>query len=84
MVDKSDIRENLIKIFKEVSLAEEEEFIDNQPLEDVLDSLSFIEIYNEIDDQYALEVELEEVIRLKNFDEVVDLVFTKLSEGSTG
>lgn len=79
MVLKSEVRENLIKIFKEVSLCEEEEFIDNQPLEDVLDSLSFIEIYNEIDDQYEIEAELEEVVQLKTFDEVVELVYSKLT-----
>lgn len=80
MTEKNDVRQNLIRIFKEVSLCEEEEFIDNQPLNDLFDSLTFIEIYNEIDDEYPIEAELEELVELRNFDEVVALVSKKLAE----
>ena len=52
----------------------------NQPLAEVFDSLTQIEIYNELDDIYDIDVEFEEIVALTTFDEIVDLVFSKLSE----
>jgi acyl carrier protein len=79
MIEKREVRETLIKIFKEISLASEEEFLGDQPLNDIYDSMTQIEIYNEIDDAYAIEAEFEEVAKLRTFNEILDFVFERVS-----
>jgi acyl carrier protein len=70
----------LVKIFKECSLCDENEFTDNQPLNDLFDSMTRIEILNEIDDKYELNVGFEKIIDLNTFDDVVNFIFEKVAQ----
>ena len=80
MDNKHAVRQTLIEIFKDCSLCDESEFVHNQPLNDLFDSMTRIEILNEIDDQWELDVNLESIIKLNTFDEVVDFVYSKTGQ----
>lgn len=80
MTAKTEIRTELAEIFKECSLCDESEFIDNQPLNDLFDSMTRIEILNEIDDRWELNVGLETIVDLNTFDEVVDFIARKVAQ----
>ena len=77
---KEEIRQSLIAIFEEVGMVEPEEFMAGQPLAELFDSLTQIEIYNEIDDRYPLDVEFEEVLQMETFEHIVEFIFEKLKE----
>lgn len=76
----NEVRTDLVQIFKECSLCDESEFIDNQPLNDLFDSMTRIEILNEIDDKYELNVGFEKIIDLNTFDDVVNFIFEKVAQ----
>ncbi|MFT5193817.1 MAG: acyl carrier protein [Cellvibrionaceae bacterium] len=80
MLLKNEVRTDLVKIFKECSLCDENEFTDNQPLNDLFDSMTRIEILNEIDDKYELNVGFEKIIDLNTFDDVVNFIFEKVAQ----
>ncbi|MFK7802513.1 MAG: acyl carrier protein [Anaerolineae bacterium] len=78
MSTKHEVRTELVEIFKECSLCDEHEFADNQPLNDLFDSMTRIEILNEIDDKWELNVGFEKIIDLNTFDDVVNFIFEKV------
>ena len=80
MSTKSEVRSELVEIFKECSLCDESEFTENQPLNDLFDSMTRIEILNEIDDKWELNVGLEKIIDLNTFDDVVNFIFEKVAQ----
>ena len=83
MSTKSEVRSELVEIFKDCSLCDESEFIDNQPLNDLFDSMTRIEILNEIDDKWELNVAFEKIIDLNTFDDVVNFIFEKVAHPSS-
>ena len=80
MSTKSEVRSELVEIFKECSLCDESEFAENQPLNDLFDSMTRIEILNEIDDKWELNVGFEKIIDLNTFDDVVNFIFEKVAQ----
>lgn len=81
---KDEIRQSLTEIIQEVGLVEPEEFTAGQPLGELFDSLTQIEIYNEIDDAYPLDVEFEEVLQMETFEHIVDFIYKKMHEQDGG
>lgn len=80
MSTKSEIRRELVEIFKECSLCDESEFVDNQPLNDLFDSMTRIEILNEIDDKWELNVGLEAIADLNTFDDVFHFIVRRVGQ----
>ena len=79
-MNPEDIREILLEIFKKYSKASQEYLLSNKPLMEVMDSLTLIEIIFQIEENFKIKVEDEEIARLKCFEDVVNGISLKLSQ----
>jgi len=73
---EQDVRQKLIKIITEEARLEEAEFINAQSFEGLIDSLTLLEIVCQIEDDFELEIDDEQIPDINSFDEVVNLVKT--------
>ncbi|MBL8995626.1 MAG: acyl carrier protein [Spirochaetia bacterium] len=83
-MNPEDIREILLEIFKKYSKASREYLLSNKPLMEVMDSLTLIEIIFQIEENFKIKVEDEEIARLKCFEDVVNGISLKLSQDAAG
>jgi acyl carrier protein len=77
---EQEIRAKLIEIFKEAARLDERAFLQGQPLAGLIDSLTLLEIVCQVEDEFGLEIEDEQIPDLKTFDDVVAGVMQLLSE----
>jgi acyl carrier protein len=77
---EQEIRAKLTKIFKEETKLNEDDFLQGQPLANLVDSLTLLEIVCQVEDEFGLEIEDEQIPDLKTFDDVVDGVMKLLVE----
>lgn len=68
----NDIRPELIEIFGKYSDCDREALLSGQPLEDLVDSMSFLEIIFDIEENFGISVADEDVKDLNTFDDVVN------------
>ncbi len=71
---EEDIRTILITTIKEDAKLAEDEFVKAQTFEDLIDSLTLLEIVADIEEKFDLEIDDEQIPEIKSFDEVVKLV----------
>ncbi len=71
---EKEVRQKLIDIIKEQAKLEEAEFIEANSFENLIDSLTLLEIVYEIEEGFDLEIDDEQIPELRSFDEVVTLV----------
>jgi acyl carrier protein len=77
---EQEIRAKLTEIFKEETKLNEDDFLQGQPLANLVDSLTLLEIVCQVEDEFGLEIEDEQIPDLKTFDDVVDGVMKLLVE----
>lgn len=68
---EQEIRTKLTEIFKEEARLNEDNFLQGQPLAGLVDSLTLLEIVCQVEDEFGLEIEDEQIPDLKTFDDVV-------------
>jgi acyl carrier protein len=73
-MSEQEVRQKLIEIIKEQAKLEEDEFINARSFEKIIDSLTLLEIVCEIEDDFDLEIDDEQISQLRSFDEVVTQV----------
>ncbi len=76
----TNVRQTLIDIIKEQAKLEEAEFISANSFENLIDSLTLLEIVYEIEENFDLEIDDEQIPELRSFDEVVTLVSKMVQE----
>ncbi|MCB0194968.1 MAG: acyl carrier protein [Anaerolineae bacterium] len=76
MIVKQEVRSALVKIIQEQTKMEEAEFTHLESFEGIIDSLTLLEIVCEIEDNFDLEIDDEQIPQFRSFDDVVQLVST--------
>jgi acyl carrier protein len=74
-----EIRAKLIEIIKKEAKLDEADFLQGQPLAGLIDSLTLLEVVCQVEDEFGLEIEDEQIPDLKTFDDVVKGVTQLLS-----
>ena len=77
---EQEIRAKLTEIFKAEVKLNEDDFLQGQPLSDIVDSLTLLEIVCQVEDEFDLEIEDEQIPNLKTFDDVVSGVAKLLAQ----
>ena len=77
---EQEIRAKLTEIFKAEVKLNEDDFLQGQPLAGLVDSLTLLEIICQVEDEFGLEIEDEQIPDLKTFDDVVDGVVQLLAK----
>jgi acyl carrier protein len=72
VMTEQEIRAKLTEIFKEETKLNEDDFLQGQPLSGLVDSLTLLEIVCQVEDEFGLEIEDEQIPDLKTFDDVVE------------
>jgi acyl carrier protein len=72
MMTEQEIRTKLTEIFKKEAKLDGDDFLQGQPLAGLVDSLTLLEIVCQVEDEFGLEIEDEQIPDLKTFDDVVD------------
>jgi acyl carrier protein len=74
-----EIRAKLIEIITKEAKLDEADFLQGQSLAGLIDSLTLLEIVCQVEDEFGLEIEDEQIPDLKTFDDVVKGVTQLLS-----
>ncbi|MBN1995566.1 MAG: acyl carrier protein [Anaerolineae bacterium] len=69
---EQEIRTKLVEIFEEEAKLDRDELLQGQPLANLIDSLTLLEIVCQIEDTFELEIEDEQIPELKTFADVVE------------
>ncbi len=76
----STTRQTLIDVIKAETLLEPHEFTAGQPLSEIIDSLTMLEIVFQIEEQFDIHVADDQLETLQTFEDVVNGVETLLAE----
>ncbi len=71
---EQDVRSSLVKIIKEYAGLEETEFTKAESFEGLIDSLTLLEIVCQVEEEFDLEIDDDQIPEMKSFDEVVNVV----------
>ncbi len=71
---QQDVRLTLINIIKAQAGLEEAEFVNAESFEDIIDSLTMLEIVCQIEEAFDIEIEDEQIPAITSFNEAVNFV----------
>lgn len=71
---REQIIEDVLDVFSKYTEVSRDDLVSAESLEELVDSMSRIEIMFEIEDRYSVQLSDEEVLGIRNFGDVVDCV----------
>jgi acyl carrier protein len=71
---RDQIVEEVLDVFSKYTEVSRDKLVSAESLEELVDSMSRIEIMFEIEDRYSVQLSDEEVLGIRNFADVVDCV----------
>lgn len=71
-MSEQDIRPDLIEIFRKYAECDADALLSDQKLEELVDSMSFLEIIFDIEEKFGISVSDDDVKELKTFSDVVN------------
>lgn len=70
-MDRNEIKEKLVPIFQRYTESPAEDLLAGGPLEDMVDSMTFLEIMFDVEDKFGVSIGNEDMKEIKTFDDVV-------------
>jgi len=70
-MDRNEIRAKLVPIFQRYTESEEAALLAGGPLEDMVDSMTFLEIMFDVEDKFGISIGNEDMKEIRTFDDVV-------------